>query len=260
MADISVDPWTWSSTASSNSPTGATNIGTGLDDNLRAIQAGWKAAAEPLSSVSGTNTVVGTFTGLTAYATGQVFRFTPASTNTGATTLNVTSLGAKNVYFNNHALSGGEIVASVPVEVMYDGTQFQILGPSIGSAAQTFLGADVLLNNNANYFDGPNTGSIGAAGQKWKITAVMSVIDTAGAATIKGRIWDGTTVYTETVFTTSAANYEGIITAVAIVTLAGAATFYASCRDLTSNNGRIQTTGNAGTANKATYIIAERIS
>lgn len=39
MADISTDIAAWSGTAGSNSPSGSTNVGTGLDDNLRAIQA-----------------------------------------------------------------------------------------------------------------------------------------------------------------------------------------------------------------------------
>lgn len=40
MADISTDYTSWSTTESSNNPSGSTAIGTGLDDNLRAIQAG----------------------------------------------------------------------------------------------------------------------------------------------------------------------------------------------------------------------------
>ena len=40
MADISTDYTTWSTTAGNNSPSGSTTVGTGLDDNLRAIQAG----------------------------------------------------------------------------------------------------------------------------------------------------------------------------------------------------------------------------
>lgn len=39
MADISSDLKNWSATAASNSPSGTTSIATGLDDNLRAIQA-----------------------------------------------------------------------------------------------------------------------------------------------------------------------------------------------------------------------------
>lgn len=46
MADITANVDSWSSTESSNSPSGATNVGTGLDDNLRAIQAAIAADRE----------------------------------------------------------------------------------------------------------------------------------------------------------------------------------------------------------------------
>lgn len=39
MADVSSNFYDWSTTAASNGPSGATTIGTGLDDNLREIQA-----------------------------------------------------------------------------------------------------------------------------------------------------------------------------------------------------------------------------
>lgn len=86
------------------------------------------AVYNTLSSVAGTNTITGTGpTSLTSYASGQVFKFVPANDNTGATTLNISALGAKNIYWNGAALSGGELQASVPVTVYYDGTQFNIL-------------------------------------------------------------------------------------------------------------------------------------
>jgi hypothetical protein len=55
MADITAAVTSWSSTEASNSPTGATTIGTGLDDNLRAIQAGVRAWYDviPLWAISG---------------------------------------------------------------------------------------------------------------------------------------------------------------------------------------------------------------
>jgi hypothetical protein len=80
-----------------------------------------------LGSVTGTNTVTASGpNGLSAYALGQVFRFIPANTNTGAVTLNVSSLGAKNVYTYGAACTGGELKINVPCMVMYDGTQFNI--------------------------------------------------------------------------------------------------------------------------------------
>lgn len=82
-----------------------------------------------LTSPSGTNTITATAPlSLAAYTAGQTFRFIPANTNTGATTLNVNSIGAKSVFINGAALEGGELVASIPCEVIYDGTQFHILG------------------------------------------------------------------------------------------------------------------------------------
>jgi hypothetical protein len=39
VADIASELYSWSTTASSNSPSGATNVGSSLDDNLREIQA-----------------------------------------------------------------------------------------------------------------------------------------------------------------------------------------------------------------------------
>lgn len=97
-----------------------------------------------LTSVSGTNTVVGTGpVSMTAYATGQIFTFIPANTNTAATTLNITpsggsALGAKNIFWNGAACAGGELKQNVPVILYYDGTQFNILGLSVQLAAPTF--------------------------------------------------------------------------------------------------------------------------
>lgn len=80
-----------------------------------------------LSSVAGTNTVTAsTPVAIGAYVTGLTFWFVPANTNSGATTLNVSSLGAKSVLFNGAACSGGELVVNVPTLVYYDGTQFNI--------------------------------------------------------------------------------------------------------------------------------------
>jgi hypothetical protein len=141
LADISPDPWLLSTTENSNSPSGATNISTGLDDNLRALGAALKTAITTLTSVAGTNTITASSANVTAYATGQSFKFFPAATNTGATTLNINSLGAKNVFYNGAACIGGEIRTSAPCEVIYDGTQFQILSgitTANGSTASTF--------------------------------------------------------------------------------------------------------------------------
>lgn len=64
-----------------------------------------------------------------AYYQGQIFAFIAGATNTGTCTLNVNSLGAKNVYLGNAALTGGEILSGKVYVVAYDGTQFQMISP-----------------------------------------------------------------------------------------------------------------------------------
>lgn len=82
-----------------------------------------------LTSVAGTNTITATAAlSMAAYATGQAFVLLPANTNTGAATLNLNSIGAKNVYSRGAACVGGELVANVPALVVYDGTQFNLVG------------------------------------------------------------------------------------------------------------------------------------
>lgn len=146
-----------------------------------------------LTSPAGTNTITATgANSLAAYAAGQRFLFIPANTNTGATTININSIGAKNVFFAGAACSGGELVQSVPVVIAYDGTQFNIIGPVIGARLTASLGGDVTLNNTGSYFDGPSVaqGTVGT----FLATGTVVCWDTAGAAQFNVKLWDGTTV------------------------------------------------------------------
>ena len=97
-----------------------------------------------LTSVSGTDTIVATGpVGMSAYATGQVFRFISAGANTGATTVNINTIGAKSVVkLNGSPLVAGDIPSGAMVSVSYDGTSFQLqstLGVSSFSAGATGL-------------------------------------------------------------------------------------------------------------------------
>lgn len=83
-------------------------------------------------TVSGTDTITATVSpSLTAYASGQMFAFVAANTNTGAVTINISSLGAKAITKNgNTALVAGDLTANYLFVVVYDGTQFQVVGVS----------------------------------------------------------------------------------------------------------------------------------
>lgn len=82
-----------------------------------------------LSSVSGTNTITATATGVTL-AAGMLIGLTPTGTNTGATTLNINSGGAINVrrYDGSTALASGDLASGKSYLLLYDGTVFRLLG------------------------------------------------------------------------------------------------------------------------------------
>lgn len=65
---------------------------------------------------------------ITAYAAGQTFEFIATNACTGASTLNVNSLGAKTIKKNGNSddLATGDVVANQIVRATYDGTVFQI--------------------------------------------------------------------------------------------------------------------------------------
>ena len=67
---------------------------------------------------------------ISAYTAGLIVSFAPANTNTGASTLNVNSLGAKSLTtVSGAALVAGQLVAGSEVIAIYDGTKFQVINP-----------------------------------------------------------------------------------------------------------------------------------
>jgi len=66
---------------------------------------------------------------ITEYATGQPVTIQFTNANTGAATLNMNDLGAKAIVKNGStALASGNIAAGQVMNLVYDGTNFQIVG------------------------------------------------------------------------------------------------------------------------------------
>ncbi len=101
--------------------------GTVASDAARLDQV--QGGAATFITVAGTDTLTGTTTpALAAYATGNQFSFLVANTNTGAVTLNVDGIGAKAITrTGTTALVAGDMVAGQAVEIIYDGTRFQLV-------------------------------------------------------------------------------------------------------------------------------------
>lgn len=255
-----------------------------------------------LTGTAGTNTITASATPTpSAYAAGQRFTLIPANTNTGATTLDVSSLGAKNVFWNGVACVGGEIRQNVPILVFYDGTQFHLLGNSFnapfndaypvveGSADSTkkvrfeadglttattrvvtvpdrdvtinsltsitaSLGADVSLNNTGSYFDGPSVAQ-GTSGT-WFVSGYVTLVDTAGAATMNVKLWDGTTVVASSSINLISANTRQCISLSGVIT-SPAGNLRISVNDATSTSGIIRFNSSANS--KDSTITAARI-
>lgn len=123
-------------------------------------------------TVSGTDTITATVSpSLTAYASGQMFAFVAANTNTGAVTINISSLGAKAITKNgNTALSAGDLTANYLFVVVYDGTQFQVVGVSATTFTNLTISGVLTLTGAGVQMTSSGTGAwkmpVGTTGQR----------------------------------------------------------------------------------------------
>lgn len=87
-----------------------------------------------------------------AYTTGMVVRFKANTKNTGACSLNANSLGAKSIKKDNVDPADNDIAANQIVEVIYDGTNFQMLSPVAGAVGQNGQSIYALDTGSANAY------------------------------------------------------------------------------------------------------------
>ena len=94
-----------------------------------------------LTSVAGADTITAVASaGMLAYAAGQTFRFAAAAANTGAVTLDINSIGAKDVKDSlGNALAAGELPTARVIELVYDGTEFRVLSRNVTKATENFI-------------------------------------------------------------------------------------------------------------------------
>ena len=116
------------------------------------------------------------------------------------------------------------------------------------------LGADVALNNTANYFDGPSVaqGTVGT----WCVSGSVTLADSAGAANYNVKLWDGTTVIASARMQQTVGNVPITIHLSGVIT-SPAGNLRISVKDETSTSGsiRFNVSGNS----KDSTITAIRI-
>ena len=218
-------------TPTANIPMGGfkiTNLANGTAASDAATVAQIQSNGAALVTVTGVDTLLGSLSpALTTYVTGAVYYFIAPATNTGAVTLNIDTLGAKNVTRDGTtALVAGDIVSGEMVAVVYDGTRFQLISPVNSftnlnvSGTLTVAGATTLNGNLQVGNAAADTVNFQASG--WTLTNNVSVtgtwadIGTITTADINGGTIDGTTIGGGTAaagtFTTATATTGNITT------------------------------------------------
>ena len=106
------------------------------------------------------------------------------------------------------------------------------------------LGADVALNNTANYFDGPSTAQ-GTSGT-WFASGTVTLVDTVQAGSFVAKLWDGTTVIASAWINSAGANAPTQISLSGVIT-SPAANIRISVKDSAATSGKIvfNQTGNS---------------
>lgn len=190
MSDIQ----TWSNTAASNNATPPNGFPEGMapstvNDAARELMAAvsrYRSDTDGVNTSAGTNTItLAASRTMTAYAQGDLYTFKAGGTNTGATTLNVDSLGAKDVQFNGAACTGGEIVSGLMYTVVYDGTQFQLLN------ASSYPAIDITTLEVTNIKAKDGTASMTIANSTGNVSAgtiTTAILNTANAQISGGNI------------------------------------------------------------------------
>jgi hypothetical protein len=112
-------------------------------------------------TVTGTDTITATVSpSLTAYASGQMFAFVAGNTNTGAVTINISSLGAKAITkTGNTALVASDLIANYLYIIVYDGTQFQVVGVSSTTFANLTISGVLTLSGAGVQLTSSGTGA-----------------------------------------------------------------------------------------------------
>jgi len=202
----------------------ATGVLIGTYDNIPAIDD--PTVFNNLITVTGTNALIGTSVPpYTSYVAGMTLSFVPVATNTGAVTLDLDGLGAKNLFVGSATpMVGGELVAGRIAQIEYDGTRFQLYQSSISiaddsittakladGAVTTIKIADVNVTT-AKIADSNVTTAKIANGNvtEAKIGTGAVTVDKIGAAAVTGAKLDGAQTGTAPIYGARAwVNFNG---------------------------------------------------
>jgi hypothetical protein len=230
-------------------------------NNLSDVANATSSRSNISSAASGANSDITSLLGLTT-----PLSIAQGGTNATSTTTAVSNLGVlakANNLSDVNSTSTADANLGVPTLI---GSNSFSGGTNAFGSTTTFttvnvfvtnsLVADVNLNSTSTFFDGPSVaqGTVG----KWSGTGSVTVIDSAGAASISCKLWDGTTVMASGVFTTNQANFPAVIALSGAMTSSPAGNIRITCKDSTSTSGKIRA-NLSGVGNSDSTVTAIRL-
>lgn len=122
------------------------------------------------------NTYAATISTVSTLTSGLEINFVPNVSNTGASTLNINELGAKNITYNGSAIVSGMLVQNKLYKVLYNGVSFELqpssnFTPVSNGVMQTNLNADMIDGKNASDFAQPSQNNAFAGEQKFYVSS-----------------------------------------------------------------------------------------
>ena len=164
-----------------NQPSATTDY-LAADNTWKTIPGGGGGSGIPKGTTSGTDTYTTTITGVTAYNDGDAYLIRFATGNTTQCTLNINSLGAKDLYRNNNGLLiGGDIIDGAEMFCIYNTTLngFQV----IGTAPNTLL-AYVTNAEAITITKGQPVYAFGGTGDRLTVKLAYNSTDATSAQTV----------------------------------------------------------------------------
>ncbi len=179
----------------------------------------WSTPGTNYAADAGSNdTYVITVSGISSYTAGLMIQFKANTVNTGAATLNINSIGAIAIKKNKDlVLNDGDIKAGQIVNVIYDGTNFQLLSPVSPLLSLTNSGT-----TSKNLADSSTTQNIahglGVVPRSYRVSGAVSGASTSLAISFSGNsiTFGSITIGSITTFTIGSGNsnyQEGVVTA-----------------------------------------------
>ena len=164
-----------------NDPASSTDYLAG-DNTWKTIPGGGGGSGIPKGTTSGTDTYTTTISGITSLSDQDAFLIRFATGNTTSATLNINSLGAKDLYRNNNGLLiGGDIIDGAEMFCIYNTTLngFQV----IGTAPNTLI-SYVTNVNGSTITRGQPVYAFGGQGDRLTVKLASNSTDATSAQTV----------------------------------------------------------------------------